>query len=140
VVAGESALPQLLQKLAPEFIGGEFVFCSVAEASYGDYVSLSPLAAFQEREGLTLVMQRTAADEAGLVYAGVFRGITLGVHSSLEAVGLTAAVAQCLAGQGISANVIAAYYHDHVFVPTSHAEQAMLALRELVRSGSRDQS
>ena len=59
------------------------------------------------------------------------RRITLTVHSSLEAVGLTAAVATCLAQAGISANVVAAYHHDHVFVPEADAETAVQALRQL---------
>nr|WP_275889019.1 ACT domain-containing protein [Desulforhopalus vacuolatus] len=63
-------------------------------------------------------------------YEGVFKGITLTVHSSLEAVGLTAAISSKLAEKGISANVIAAYYHDHIFVQTEKAEMAMEALNE----------
>ena len=57
--------------------------------------------------------------------------ITLTIHSSLEAVGLTAAVAAALAARGISANMIAAVHHDHVFVPWERREEAMTALREL---------
>ena len=53
------------------------------------------------------------------------------IHSSLEAVGLTAAVSTKLATKGISANVIAAYYHDHIFVSAEKAELALLALKEL---------
>jgi hypothetical protein len=52
------------------------------------------------------------------------------VHSSLEAVGLTAAVSKKLADKGISANVIAAYYHDHIFVQSAKAEEALYALTE----------
>jgi hypothetical protein len=55
----------------------------------------------------------------------------LTAHSSLEAVGLTAAVSTKLAANNISANVITAYYHDHIFVPCEKAEQALLALKEL---------
>jgi hypothetical protein len=36
-----------------------------------------------------------------------------------------------LAEKGISANVVAAYYHDHIFVPTEHANAALAALRGL---------
>ncbi len=57
--------------------------------------------------------------------------ITLNVHSALEAVGLTAAVATALTREGISANVVAAYYHDHIFVPEVDAERALEALRAL---------
>lgn len=58
----------------------------------------------------------------------MFRGITLTIHSSLDAVGITAAVSTKLAEQGISANVIAAYYHDHIFVQAEKAELAIEAL------------
>jgi hypothetical protein len=63
----------------------------------------------------------------------VFRGITLNVHSGLDAVGLTAALSSKLAEHGISANVIAGYFHDHIFVQNEHAEKAIAALNELVR-------
>ena len=56
------------------------------------------------------------------------------VHSSLAAVGLTAAVAAALADHGISANVVAAFYHDHIFVPAERAEEALAALRAIQRS------
>jgi hypothetical protein len=86
------------------------------------------LASFQEDEGLSLILEQTAADKAGLIYESVFRGITLTVHSSLDAIGLTAAVVGELAEHGISANVVAASYHDHIFVPRDKAEQALKLL------------
>jgi len=57
--------------------------------------------------------------------------ITLGVESSLAAVGLTAQVATALAARGISANMIAAVHHDHVFVPWGQRDEAMIALQQL---------
>lgn len=63
----------------------------------------------------------------------MFKGITLTIHSSLDAVGLTAAVSTKLAEKDISANVIAAYYHDHIFVQSEKAELAMEALGEFSR-------
>jgi uncharacterized protein len=62
----------------------------------------------------------------------LFRRIILQVHSSLDAVGLTAAVSSKLTERGISANVIAAFYHDHIFIPAERAHEAVEALRELV--------
>ena len=56
--------------------------------------------------------------------------ITLRIHSSLEAVGLTAAVATKLAKAGITANVVAAYFHDHIFVPVERADEAVKLLLE----------
>lgn len=81
-----------------------------------DYVELNPISTFREKEGLTLVLTEDAATQAQLNFEGVFSLITLSVHSSLEAVGLTAAFATKLGSYGISANVIAGYYHDHIFV------------------------
>ena len=62
------------------------------------------------------------------------RLITLTVHSSLEAVGLTAAFSAALTGAGISANVVAGYYHDHIFVPERDADRAIETLQALSRA------
>ncbi len=131
MVTGERDLATLLNSLSPLLIDGEYVFCSVPGARYGEHPELAPVAACIEPEGLTLVIPRRRADEYGLAYETVFRGITLRVHSSLDAVGLTAAVATKLAECGISANVVAGYFHDHIFVPSEDAEKAMAALHEL---------
>ena len=107
------------------------MFVSFADAQYGDYADLQPLAMVQEAEGMTLVVQKALADQFQLAYDGVFQCITLKAHSSLQAVGLTAAVSRQLAQRGISANVLAGYYHDHIFVPTQQANKALEALTEL---------
>jgi uncharacterized protein len=127
---GITELAQLLASMKPELSQDEFVFCSV-NGTFEAYVHLAPLATFSEAEGLTLVLTKSAASGAGLAFEQCFKRITLTVHSSLDAVGLTAAVATKLTTKGISANVIAAYYHDHIFVPSAKAEQALLALEEL---------
>lgn len=129
-MSGITDINDLLGSMQPALVDESFVFCTV-KGQLAEYVALAPIAIFREIEGLTLVLSKAAADQAGLDYEGVFRQITLTVHSSLEAVGLTAAVSTALADQDISANVIAAYYHDHVFVPNAQAEQALLALKSL---------
>ncbi len=128
-MSGIVELDELLKSMSPAIQDGEYVFCTLAddEPAYGH---LNPLATFREAEGLTLVISAEAATQANLKFEGTFKQITLTVHSSLEAVGLTAAVATKLASCGISANVIAAYYHDHIFVQTEKAEQALSALKE----------
>ena len=130
-MAGETDLSKLLSSIAPKLLDEEYIFCTMANGRYGDHPELEPIASFMETEGLTLVIPRQRAEAHGIAYEGVFKCITLSVHSSLEAVGLTAVVATKLAEHNISANVIAAYYHDHVFVQANRAEAALAALREL---------
>ncbi|MFF0630835.1 ACT domain-containing protein [Streptomyces sp. NPDC004296] len=86
-----------------------------------------------EEEGLTLVLDRQDADQAGLTYDYVASWITLRVHSSLEAVGLTAVFAEALAQAGLSCNVVAGFHHDHLFVPHADAPRALAALEQLTR-------
>ena len=128
-MAGTVALDELLKAMAPEIQNGEYVFCTVG-GGYSDYSHLSPLATFKESEGLTLIVSVEEAKKAQLTFESTFKHIILTVHSSLDAVGLTAAVASRLASYGISANAVAAYYHDHIFVPTEKADAALLALQE----------
>lgn len=130
-MAGETDLDTILASLTPKLSTEEFVFCTFAEGRYGDHAILDPIACVTEHEGLTLVLPRDQADLSGLPYETVFRRITLQVHSSLDAVGLTAAVATRLAEHGMSANVVAGYYHDHIFVPTDLAQAAVDALLQL---------
>ena len=87
-----------------------------------------PLGTFQEAEGLTVIA--TAASFAGtdLKHVAGWALITLEVHSSLAAVGMIAAIAHALTDDGISTNVIAAFYHDHVFVPWDRRHDAMQVL------------
>ena len=81
--------------------------------------------------GRTLVVRREVADDAGLAYDFVGCWITLTVHSSLDAVGLTAAFSSALARAGIGCNVLAGRYHDHILVPHSRREDAVAVLRAL---------
>jgi hypothetical protein len=115
----------------------EYVFASLDKYSSVALAKLiaqlEPIGTFYEKEGLTVIVLKANADVLGIAYQGVFQCITLNVHSSLEAVGLTAAVSSALANQGISANVVAAYYHDHIFVPIAKANQALSCLLQLVR-------
>lgn len=128
-MSGITDLDVLLRSMSPQLLESEFVFCTVS-GNLAEYYQLSPVATFIEAEGLTLVLKKADAQRAGLLFEGSFRQITLMVHSSLAAVGLTAAVSTKLASKGISANVIAAFYHDHVFVQSAKAQAALSALQE----------
>jgi len=130
IMVGIVDLDELLESMTPEIQNGDYVFFTV-DGDFSDYVHLNPLAFFVEAEGLTLIVSVEAAEEAELVYESTFKQITLTVHSSLDAIGLTAAVATKLASHDISANVVAAYYHDHIFVQKEKVDEALLALKEL---------
>ncbi|THK37707.1 ACT domain-containing protein [Ensifer sp. MPMI2T] len=129
-MSGQTDLARLLAEMNPILREGEYVYCPV-QGDTASCLALEPIGTFREAEGLTLILERSRADAAGLSYDPVLRLITLSVHSALEAVGLTAAVSAALTREGISANVVAAYYHDHVFVPAADAERAVEALRGL---------
>lgn len=126
---GETDLGKLLRNMQPELNKGEYVFCAVA--SFQQAASLNPVCLFREREAVTVVLPKQQADDAALPYSTICSWITMTVHSSLEAVGLTATVSQALADANISCNVVAAYYHDHIFVPMQDAKRSMEVLRQL---------
>ena len=128
-MTGETSLKKLLQGMRPKLNEGEFVYCTVESLQYANM--LNPLCMFQEEEAVTLVLSQEQADEASLPYSSTFTWITLTVHSSLEAVGLTAAVSKALTEANISCNMVAGYYHDHIFIPVKDAKRAMDVLEEL---------
>ncbi len=136
-MSGISDLDELLASMAPSLKPGEFVFLNFPGCHYGDHATLQPVASFVEDEGLTLVVPKDQAETLNLKVTETFRMITLNVHSSLTAVGLTAAFAEALTEQGISANVIAAYYHDHVFVQAGRASDALNTLKALTKRAQR---
>ncbi len=118
--------------MQPVLNEGEYVFCTIASNQAVDQSKI--IGSFKEKEGLTIILEKEVADSLGLAYTYVAAWITLTVHSSLEGVGFTAAFSKALAAAGIGCNVIAAYYHDHIFVAKKDAEKAMRAVEELSRS------
>jgi hypothetical protein len=129
-MTGETQLTVLLRTLSPERQPGEYVYATVPTLPTGIEVTM----VFREPEGWTLVLPRETAEAAGLAWTFSCAWLTLRVHSSLQAVGLTAAVADALADAGIACNAVAAYYHDHLFVPLDRADEAIEILRRLSRS------
>ena len=126
-MSGEKNLQKLLLTMEPRLRDEDYVFVSFENAKYGDFAYLEPIAMFQE-EALSLVIPKSRADQHSVEYQSVFKCISLTVHSSLDAVGLTAAIATKLTEHGISANVIAGYFHDHVFVQARSAQKAFALL------------
>lgn len=125
----ESDLAELLRTLEPVLNEGVYVY-SVAPAGT-DLGSLAVVGTFLEPEGLTLILSESEALRAGLPILFRAAWITLKVHSDLQAVGLTAAVSRALSEAGISCNVVAAAFHDHLFVPFEVSGQALERLQAL---------
>lgn len=130
---GEKDLSLLLQHMQPTLNPGEYVFCTLPALT--DLPLAQIISFFKETEGYTIILPRATADELLLQYSFVAAWITLTVHSALDAVGLTAAFSNALGAAGISCNVVAAYYHDHIFVDLGDAEQAMAVLQKLSKQG-----
>lgn len=129
---GITNLSELLQHMQPVLNNGEYVFCTVDDINRVELKHI--VALFKEAEAITLIMPKHVADELQLPYTYVAAWISLHVHSSLEATGLTAAFASALANAGISCNVVAAYYHDHIFVAHNDAARALDVLKKLSAS------
>ena len=124
VEQGETDLEDLVSTMAPRLLSERFVFVSLRDRPELDIGTLHPHAMVTEPEGMSAIIHVEVAKRFGLHASSVMRCLTLQVHSSLEAVGLTAAVSTALAEQAISANVVAGFYHDHIFVPEADAKRA----------------
>ncbi|UEQ79016.1 ACT domain-containing protein [Chryseobacterium arthrosphaerae] len=126
---GEVSLKNILKNLNPALNEGKYVYCTVSDI---DVIPMSKiLFLFKETESVTIVLKKEDAEALNLVFSYVASWITLEVHSSLAAVGLTAKFSQALSEAGISCNVVAAYFHDHIFVDEKDAAKAIEVLNAL---------
>jgi hypothetical protein len=131
-MTGVTNLDRLLKSMKPVLHDGEYVFCLLDDLAGIDLNDVIML--FKEVEGYTIIIEKTIADKKGFPYTYISSWISLSVHSSLEAVGLTAAFSKALADVGISCNVVAGYHHDHIFVSREEAGAAIKALNWLSAS------
>lgn len=116
---GLTELAALLREMRPVLHDTPYDF---RVAAAGAPPPADAFALIREPEGLTILTEDAGGDWAR---------ISLSVHSSLSAVGLTAAFAQALADDGISCNTVAGFHHDHLFVPWHRRHDAMAALNRL---------
>jgi uncharacterized protein len=128
-MSGETNLSKLIKNMAPHLNEGQYVFTSVKDSKPINRADI--LGEFKETEGTTIIIAKSKADALKLQYNFVAAWITLKVHSSLDAVGLTAKFSNELAKYNISCNVMAGYYHDHIFVNIKDANSAMEVLKNL---------
>jgi hypothetical protein len=126
----------MLSGMTPTLMEGEFVFCVTLDEDVARLAAPDALAWFREREGISLILPKKRAAELDFNCDAPMRRIVLEVFSSLEGVGLTAGVASALAAHSIPCNMVAAYHHDHVFVPAATADLALDVLLELQKASS----
>jgi len=125
-------LSELLCSLQPVLNAGVFVFASVPARR--DLQGIAVLSTFHEAEGVSVIAEEREAARANLPVLFRAGWITLNVRSDLQAVGLTAAVADALGAANISCNIVAAAHHDHIFVPIEAADAALHVLQALQRN------
>lgn len=111
--------------LEPKLNEHDYVFCSSDEPLDR---SIKPLATFSEKEGMTYILRSIDADKFDIIYQGKWAWISLDYFSDLAMVGLTAIFSSALGKHGISCNVVAAFHHDHIFVPVDKSSEAMRVL------------
>jgi uncharacterized protein len=115
--------------MTPKLNKGEYVFVSVQNLNTIKVEDI--ICSFRESEGISIIIEKTKADKLNLSYDFIASWITLTVHSSLDAVGLTAVFSSELAKYGISCNVVAGFYHDHIFVNHKDSKNALETLLKL---------
>ena len=120
---GETDLAVLLADLAVTRRAGTFRFVEVVDPDPAELAAAE--AVVREEGATTLVVPAVEGGPAGVLDVA---WLPLTVSSSLEAVGLLAAVAVALADAGIPCNVLAGVRHDHLLVPVALADDAVRLL------------
>jgi len=128
-MSGVKNLETLIKEMKPRLNNGEYVFTTVNNLK--DINSDDIIGQFKEKEGTTLILERQKADLLNLTYNFIASWITLEIHSALDAIGLTAAFSSALTKHNISCNVIAGFYHDHIFVDKKDETKALQVLINL---------
>jgi hypothetical protein len=131
-MSGEEDLAALLSSLAPVLDPELYTFATVSDDELRKVGR--PIGLFRETEGISVICFKRTAETVGLIHEGEFRKISFSVHSALDAVGLTAHVSGALAAHEIPCNMVAAFYHDHLFVPAERADEALKILSGLSQS------
>lgn len=122
---------EMVSGMEPTLFEGIFVFVTTTDPGAIAGMATHAVASFQEDEGTSMIVPLPVASAGRFDCSEPMRRITLNVYSSLLGCGLTAAVSTALATQGIACNMVAAFHHDHVFVPADRVDEAMAVLLDL---------
>ena len=126
-MAGLGTLGQVLETMEIFCDGVEYGFATVPLDTI--MVDDAVIGSFREKEGLTLIAAKRFLEDKKIPHEGPFAKLSLETPTSLELVGLTAVLSNALAQNNISANVVCAYYHDHIFVQYRLREPAIKILK-----------
>jgi hypothetical protein len=127
-MTGERDLGRILAGFSVSRRPGTFVYVVDPPERFADDVVE---AVVREREGVTYVVERSIALAAGCDVRFEAVWLTVDVQTSLDGVGLTAAMSGVLASEGVPCNVLAGFHHDHLLVPLELADRAVAALEGL---------
>lgn len=126
----DSDLGQILRAMSPQLRPYAYVFATGVNETIAA-AGVMPIASIREDEGISVILSKADAENLGISYDYVAAWITLTVQSSLRTIGLTCAVSGHLAVAGISCNIVAGFYHDHLFVPYDEGARAIKVLEDL---------
>src|SRR5690349_21130566 len=126
----ERNLKTLLSAMSPLLQPGEFVFSSVSESEFAS-LTIAPQCLFREDGRVSLIVERSIAEEHQLEFVGSWRQITCQIESDLTAIGFLAEMSTVLADAGIAVNAVSALAHDHLFIPAERAAEALELLTAL---------
>jgi hypothetical protein len=127
-MSGETDLGTILAGLTVSKRPGSYVFVPLPT---GHIAGADVPVVIREEEGTTVIVPTEVARERGWDVSLETAWLTIDVHTSLEAVGLTAAMSRVLADASIPCNVVAGFYHDHLFVPLDQVDTALEAIAAL---------
>ncbi len=126
--ACETDLQRLLSDLAPVLADRPRV---IRSQSTDAPLPTDVIMLFREDEGITVIAPTAVPALEQNDDEPLWAQITLRIHSSLEAVGMMAAISAALAVDDIPCNAVSAYFHDHIFVPWARRDDALNALQQL---------
>jgi hypothetical protein len=129
-MSGLTNLTEVFQTLQISCDEVQYGFASVKDKPQ-NLDSDEVLGTFKENEGLTIFATKAYFEANNIKYDGPYAKLTMEVHTALALVGFTAAFSKVLTEHGISANVVAGYFHDHVFVQYDLRQKAIDAINSL---------
>jgi hypothetical protein len=125
-----SELVALFRASAAKLNQGVYVYSIVPIST--DLSRVNTIAIFNEIEGVTVIVSEFEAIKAKLPILFRVAWITLTKPYNPR----VAQLSQALRELGLSCNIVAAVYHNHLFVPVDVAAEAMERLRQAERMGA----